>query len=145
MVDQIEQNEEVLRQVLPQTQRQERRVLASLNYKKLKNELKDEEEYSIEGETLMTRHVLSAQVKENVVEQQHGNVFHTRCHVNNKVCILIIDVGSCANVAIALLVEKLQLKTLKHPRPYKLQWLSDNGGSEGACFFFVTGVQVCIP
>ena len=40
---------------------------------------------------------------------------------------MIIDGGSCANVASALLVEKLQLPTLKHPKPYKLQWLNDSG------------------
>ena len=39
---------------------------------------------------------------------------------------MIIDGGSCANVAGALLVEKLQLPTLKHPKPYKLQWLNDS-------------------
>ena len=43
------------------------------------------------------------------------NIFHTRCHVNNKVCSLIIDGQSCSNVANALLVEKLQLPTLKTP------------------------------
>ena len=40
---------------------------------------------------------------------------------------MIIDGGSCAIVASALLVEKLQLPTLKHPKPYKLQWLNDSG------------------
>ena len=59
-------------------------------------------------------------MKKDVVEQQHVNIFHTRCHVNNKVCSLIIDDGSCATVASALLVEKLQLPTLEHPKPYKL-------------------------
>ena len=59
-------------------------------------------------------------------EQQHGNIFDTRCHVNNKVCSLIIDGGSCVNVVGALLVGKLQLPTLKHPKPYKLQWLNDS-------------------
>ena len=68
----------------------------------------------------MTRSVLSAQVKEDIVEQQRGNTFHTRCHVNKKGFSLIIDGRSCANVASALLVEKLQLQTLKHHRPYKL-------------------------
>ena len=66
-------------------------------------------------------------MKEDAVEQQHGNMFYTRCHVNNKVCSLIIDGGSCVNVASALLVEKLQLPTLEHPKPYKLWWLKDNG------------------
>ena len=50
--------------------------------------------------------VSSAQVKEDAVEQQHGNMFHTRCHVNNKVCSLIIDGGSCVNVVSSLLVVK---------------------------------------
>ena len=40
---------------------------------------------------------------------------------------MIIDGGSCTNVASTSLVEKLKLKTLKHPRPYKLQWLNDCG------------------
>ena len=41
--DQIEQNEEVLRRVLPQTQRQERHVLITLNRVELEDELGDEE------------------------------------------------------------------------------------------------------
>jgi len=40
---------------------------------------------------------------------------------------LIIDGGSCTNVASQRLIEKLSLKTSSHPRPYKLQWLSKNG------------------
>ena len=30
----------------------------------------------------MTRHVLSAHVKEDDIEQRHENIFHTRCHVD---------------------------------------------------------------
>jgi len=40
---------------------------------------------------------------------------------------LIIDSGSCTNVASALLVEKFGLPTLKNPNPYKHQWLNDYG------------------
>ena len=40
---------------------------------------------------------------------------------------MIIDGGSCTNVANTILVEKLNLPTLKHSRPYKLQWLHDCG------------------
>jgi hypothetical protein len=40
---------------------------------------------------------------------------------------MIIDGGSCTNVASTILVEKLNLPTLKHPKPYKLQWLNDCG------------------
>ena len=44
-------------------------------------------------------------------------------------CALIIDSGSCVNVDVAStrLVSKLALSTSPHPRPYKLQWLNDNG------------------
>ena len=40
---------------------------------------------------------------------------------------MIIDGGSYTNVASTTLVEKLNLPTMKHPRPYKLQWLNDCG------------------
>ena len=69
-------------------------------------------EFLVEGEALVTRPVLSAQVKEDDIEQQRENIFQTFTHVNNKVSSLIIDGGSCTNVASALLVEKLQLQTL---------------------------------
>ena len=61
------------------------------------------------------------------MEQQRENIFHTRCHINNKVCSMIIDGGSCTNVTSTTLVEKLNLPTLKHLRPDKLQWLNDCG------------------
>ena len=44
--------------------------------------------------------------------------------MKDKVCTLIIDCGSYTNVASTLLVEKLNLKWKKHPKPYKLQWLN---------------------
>ena len=40
---------------------------------------------------------------------------------------MIIDGGSCTNVASVTMVEKLGLPTTNHPRPYKLQWLNDSG------------------
>ena len=43
-----------------------------------------------------------------------------------KICSLIIDGGNCTYVASQRLIEKLALKTFPHPRPYKLQWLSEN-------------------
>ena len=45
--------------------------------------------------------------------------------MEGKVCSLIIDGGSCTNVASRYLVEKLGLAKLPHPRPYKLKWLND--------------------
>ncbi|KAI9169953.1 hypothetical protein LWI28_020048 [Acer negundo] len=82
--------------------------------------------YPLGGELLVARRALSAQAKEDD-EVQRDNIFHTRCHVNDKVCSMIIDGGSCTNVASTILVEKLNLTTFKHPKPYKLQWLNDSG------------------
>ncbi|GKU99802.1 hypothetical protein SLEP1_g12593 [Rubroshorea leprosula] len=79
-------------------------------------------EYAVDGELLVTRRALNVQAKE-YDEVQRDNIFHTRCHVKNKVCSVIIDGGSCTNVASTVLVEKLNLPMMKHPRPYKLQWL----------------------
>ncbi|GKV00638.1 hypothetical protein SLEP1_g13302 [Rubroshorea leprosula] len=84
-------------------------------------------EYAIDGELLVTRRTLNVQAKEDD-EVQRDNIFHTRCHIKNKVCSVIIDGGSCTNVASTVLVEKLNLLMMKHPRPYKLQWLNDCGG-----------------
>jgi hypothetical protein len=83
--------------------------------------------YPVTGESLIARRALNTHIKVDDAEQQRENIFHTRCHVNNKVCSMIIDGGSCTNVASTILVEKLNLPTLKHSRPYKLQWLNDCG------------------
>ena len=66
------------------------------------------------------------QIKEDV-DQQWENIFHTRCHIQNKVCSMIIDEGSCTNVAIDTLMKKLNLICIKHLRTYKLQWLNECG------------------
>ena len=83
--------------------------------------------YPVTGESLVARRALNTHIKVDDAEQQRKNIFHTRCHVNNKVCSMIINGGSCTNVASTTLVEKLNLPTLKHSRPYKLQWLNDCG------------------
>jgi hypothetical protein len=64
-------------------------------------------EYPVEGESLVARRDLNTQTKIDDIEQQRENIFHTRCYVNNKVCSMIIDGGSCTNVASTTLVEKL--------------------------------------
>ncbi|GKV06999.1 hypothetical protein SLEP1_g18811 [Rubroshorea leprosula] len=77
-------------------------------------------EYAVDGELLVTRRALNVQAKEDD-EVQHDNIFHTRCHIKNKVCSVIIDGGSCTNVASTVLVEKLNLPMKKHPRPNMLE------------------------
>jgi hypothetical protein len=84
-------------------------------------------EYPVEGESLIAKRALNTQIKIDDMEQQRKNIFHTRCYVNNKVCSMIIDGGSCTNVASTTLVEKLSFPLLKLPRPYKLQWLNECG------------------
>jgi len=44
----------------------------------------DEVEYAAEREALVTRRVLNSQVKEDDMEQQRENIFHTHCLINNK-------------------------------------------------------------
>ncbi|RDY00745.1 hypothetical protein CR513_16037, partial [Mucuna pruriens] len=72
----------------------------------------------IHGVVLVTRRALSIQPKKD------GDV---ECHINDKVYSMIIDNGSCTNVAGTLLVEKLNIQIEKHPNPYRLQWLNDCG------------------
>jgi hypothetical protein len=79
------------------------------------------------GESLVIRRTLQVQVKEDEINQQRENIFHTRCYVQSKVCGLIIDCGSCFNVCSTTLVSKLNLCIVKHAKPYRLQWLNNSG------------------
>ncbi|KAL5540185.1 hypothetical protein UlMin_043734 [Ulmus minor] len=87
----------------------------------------DDEQNAVVGDLLVARRILNMQQVKEEESNQRENLFHTRCFVNNKVCSVIIDGGSCTNVASTYLVEKLALTTLKHPHPYRLQWLNDCG------------------
>ena len=90
----------------------------------------DEEEYVEEaddGELLVIRRTLSGQ-RGSSQDEQRENIFHTRCTVNGRVCSLIVDSGSCANVASTTMVEKLQLKIEPHPNSYSIQWLNQGKG-----------------
>ena len=72
---------------------------------------------SEEGDLLMVRRLMESLCK-NRDDTQRENIFHSRCLVNRKVCSLIIDSGSCKNVASTRLVEK------QGPKPsfYKKRW-----------------------
>lgn len=59
---------------------------------------------------MVTRSALSIQRKEDGNEVQQENIFHTRNHMNNKVCSIIINNGSAST----LFVEKLNLPMLRH-------------------------------
>jgi hypothetical protein len=76
-------------------------------------------------ESLVIRRILQIQIKEDESNQQRDNIFCTR-YVQNKVCSLIIDSESCDNVCSTTLISKLNLCTVKHVKPYRLQWLNDS-------------------
>ena len=75
-----------------------------------------------EGEMLMIKRLLHATDAPSEASKRE-QIFHSRCKVANKTDNLIIDGGSCTNVASIELVNKLNLATLAHLRPHKLQWL----------------------
>ncbi|KAF7802050.1 hypothetical protein G2W53_041161 [Senna tora] len=56
-----------------------------------------------------------------------GKTFFALVVLLKTVCRLIIDGGSVTNVASTTMVEKLNLPTIRHPRPYKLQWSNECG------------------
>lgn len=80
-----------------------------------------------EGEVLVVRRALSAKVDDQELVQREA-IFHTRCTIESKVCTIIIDGGSCANVASQVLVDKLSLKTKPLANPYVIRWLSQGKG-----------------
>ena len=80
-----------------------------------------------EGELIVLRRALNGN-KGPRHEEQCKDIFHTRCTINGRVCSLIVDGGSCTNVASTTLVTKLNLKTESHPQPYSIQWLDQGKG-----------------
>jgi hypothetical protein len=60
-------------------------------------------------------------------EDQRCNIFQTRAGIDGKSIKVIIDGGSCHNLASTELCNKLKLPIKKHAHPYHVQWLSDNG------------------
>jgi len=57
---------------------------------------------------LVIRRALSGLASQDGLDQRE-TIFHTRYTVEGKVCSLIIDGGSCANVASQSMVDKAQV------------------------------------
>ena len=93
----------------------------------LDDEANVEEESIPQGDCLVTIRALNAQPREDEQDIQRTNIFHSKCLVKESVCMLIIDGGSCTNLASTYLVDKMKLRCTDHPRPYKLQWMNDCG------------------
>ena len=90
-------------------------------------ENEDDEVEAFEAPSYNTTLVLrSLQTKAVAVDvEQRDQLFHTKCRVGEKWCSVIVDGGSCTNVASSEMVSKLGLSTTAHPRPYSLHWLDD--------------------
>ena len=78
------------------------------------------------GESLIARRTLHAKLAP-CEDNQRENLFHTRYLIKGKVRNMIIDGISCCNIASTDLINKLQITTIYHPRPYKLHWMNDCG------------------
>ncbi|KAK1602689.1 hypothetical protein QYE76_007866 [Lolium multiflorum] len=92
----------------------------------------DDDDYDTDGEDAYpsdARTIVVSQRALNVLPSastQRCNLFQTKALVGpDKACKVIIDGGSCRNLASKELCTKLKLKYLPHP--YYIQWLSDNG------------------
>jgi len=82
----------------------------------VEKEMEGMEEYvegADEGELLVLRRTLSGHKDANYTVQRE-NIFHTRT-INGHICSLIVDGGSCTNVASTTLVKKLKIKAEVHP------------------------------
>jgi len=75
---------------------------------------------------MMIRRTLNNQPSTNQ-ETQRENIFHTRCKVCENVCFLIVDSGSSYNCCSVRMVEKLNLQLIPHPKPYKIEWINEDG------------------
>ncbi|KAK1618241.1 hypothetical protein QYE76_023758 [Lolium multiflorum] len=77
---------------------------------------------------------------------QRYNLFQTKALVGpDKACKVIIDGGSCRNLASKELCAKLKLKYLPHPHPHYIQWLSDNGEMKEFSDVFPEEVPAGLP
>ncbi|CAL1400308.1 unnamed protein product [Linum trigynum] len=66
-------------------------------------------------------------IKHRESDEQRDNLFHSRCFIDGKLVSLVIDGGSCENIVSLDAVNKLGLKTQRHPQPYQLSWINEHG------------------
>ncbi|XP_074267334.1 uncharacterized protein LOC141590662 [Silene latifolia] len=103
---------------------EEERLGSVFNFDEAENEEEEERYEAPNFDTVLVLCSLQVQA-ETIDTDQREQLFHTKCQVNNKWCSVIIDSGSCTNVASDEMVKKLGLATVVHPKPYALHWLND--------------------
>ena len=64
---------------------------------------------AVDGRELLAAKRALSDVKLHKKKEQREMLFHTKCTIQGKVCMVIIDGESCANVASRTLVEKLKI------------------------------------
>ena len=86
------------------------------------HEEKDEEAvlHANQGLSIVVQRNLKVASEEIKEDWLRTNVFHTRCTVEGRVCLTIINSGSFENMASSEMVQKLDLKVLPYPNLYKL-------------------------
>eukprot|EP00253_Pinus_taeda_P033677 PITA_33677 len=75
------------------------------------------------GEALVLHKVLLKPFDESVEQTSRKALFKTICKSQGKCCKMIIDSESTDNLVSTKMVEKLGLKPLKQPSPYRVSWL----------------------
>eukprot|EP00253_Pinus_taeda_P033425 PITA_33425 len=75
------------------------------------------------GEALVLHKVLVKPVDESIEQTQQKALFRIVCKSQGKCCKMINDSGSTDNLVSVEMVERLGLKRLKHPTPYRVSWL----------------------
>jgi hypothetical protein len=98
---------------------------ASSSETQSKIEIDDTDDAS-DGLSMMARHVHSDGTAVTVPGQR-SNIFQSECKIQEKVCKLIIDGGSFANVVSSELVNALSLSTWRLPTPHYIQWMNQSG------------------
>ncbi len=94
-------------------------------HRQVNNEDDDDQVFCDEDSSpaLVVSKVLTLQHQQD--EDQRCHIFHTKADINGRFVMVIIDGGSCHNLASEELCSKLQFVKMRHPHPYKIQWLSD--------------------
>jgi len=72
-----------------------------------------------EGELLVLRRALSG--LRGHQDEQRENTFRSRYTIMGKGCSVILDSGSCTNVAFTRIVGKLNLQAMAYPHLYSTQ------------------------
>lgn len=79
------------------------------------------------GHCLVLRKVLSSRSVENY-QVQRESIFLTSCSITGRVYTMIIDGGSCATAVSQIVVNKLNIGAVAHPKPYSIKWLNHGEG-----------------